>query len=185
MNLFLISGEGSNFYVRELARKAGEHLNSVRKELENLERMGLIVEMKKDESAGADARGGGKNQRKYFQLNKDFALYPELRALFFKARILLEKSLIEKMRGIGQITYLALTGIFTQNPQTPADLLIVGRVNKGKLRELMEEFENNMGRSLNYSLMSPREFRDRRELTDRFLFNILENKKIELINKLI
>ena len=45
LKLFLLNQQ--EFFVREIARKTGEKLNSVRRELENLEKLGLIQVVKK------------------------------------------------------------------------------------------------------------------------------------------
>lgn len=171
LKLFLVDTSGKKtFYVREICRRIQEHLNSVRRELENLRKMGLLTARQK-------------NRKKFWRLNTDFIFLSELRALFTKSNLLVEGVLAGKLRELGRPRLLVLTGFFTDT-KNPTDVLVVGRLNRKKLAKVMKRFEKKLARSINYTIMSTKEFKMRRELTDRFLFNILENKKIVLINEL-
>ena len=177
LRLFLDYPEKA-FYVRELARELGAQLHSVRRELENLESLGLLKVMPGSGKEKEDA------QKKYYVMDTGFILYAELRALFLKARLLIEKDLVRHLQEIGRIQYLALTGMFVGLTEWPTDIFIVGSVNRKKIRLLIRRFEKELHQSINYTVMTKPEFRYRREITDRFIFNILENKKIVIIDKI-
>lgn len=168
------------FFVRELARMLGSQLHSIRRELENLEFFGLlkVVENREADESVADA------QKKYYVMNTDFILYPELRALFLKARLLIEKDLVKKLQEIGRIQYLVLTGMFVGLTEWPTDIFIVGSVNRKRIRALIRHFEKELHQTINYTVMTKPEFKYRREITDRFIFNVLENKKMVIIDKI-
>ena len=172
LRLFLSHPE-EVYYVRELTRIITSQINSVRRELKNLENFGIIFSLKREG-----------DQKKYYLLNASFILYPELKALFFKAQLLLEGHFIKHLQKLRNIQYLVLTGFFVGLEHIPTDILIVGRINRRKFLKILERFEKNLAREINYTIMSPREFKYRKDITDRFLYNILENEKIEVINKL-
>lgn len=161
----------NKFFVRELTRKLSLQLNSVRRELQNLEKLGLVF------SEGADAQ-----KKKYYRLNKDFTLYKELKALFTKSEVFIENKLIEDLKQLGKINLLILTGHFTGVAESPTDMLIVGKVNRKALAEKVADFEREIGRGINYTLFSPSEYKYRKDVTDKFLYRVLENKKITVIN---
>ncbi|MBU2229551.1 hypothetical protein KJ810_04045, partial [Patescibacteria group bacterium] len=48
---------------------------------------------------------------------------------------------------------------------------------------LMNKFEKFFNRDINYTMMTTKEYKYRRDLTDRFLYDILENKNIVMIDK--
>jgi hypothetical protein len=48
----------------------------------------------------------------------------------------------------------------------------------------MKSFERELGREINYAVMTKQEFAYRRSLTDRFLYGILEGRKIVAVNRL-
>lgn len=169
LRLFLLNPD-SKFFVREITRLVGEQINSIRRELTNLENIGLIKFIEK-------------NQKKYFYLDNSNILYPELKALILKAQITLEKSLVKAIKDIGQVKYLLLSGLFVGNEEIPTDILMVGRVNRTKISSLVKKFQGAFSREINYTIMSPTEFIYRKDITDKFLYQILDNKKIVVIDK--
>ena len=125
----------------------------------------------------------GKHEKKYYQANLDFILFEEIKALIIKSQILYEKSFINQLQKIGKVKLLILTGIFVNNFNSKIDLLIIGRVNKIKLFKLIKELENELSKEVNFTLMDTREFKYRKDVTDIFLYNVLEGKKIVVINE--
>jgi hypothetical protein len=184
MRLFLDNPE-AKYYVRELTRRIGAQINAVRTELLKLKALDLVVEVDEDgQPAAANSGRGDSRQKRFYQLNTDALIYPELKALFLKSRVLLEKDLVRKLSAAGSISYLALTGLFVGEENAPTDLLVVGRIRKEKLAKLITGFEHELGREINYTALSPQEYRYRKEMTDRFLFSILESKKLTVIDTL-
>ena len=47
---FLNQKEDKDYFIRELTRVLGEHLNSIRRELTNLEDLGLVLSQEKDKT---------------------------------------------------------------------------------------------------------------------------------------
>lgn len=171
LRLFLLHPE-SAFYTREIARRVGEQLNSVRRELENLEQLELLTSEER-------------SNRRYFRTVGGHYLIPELTALFLKAQVLFDHNLLTRLTKLGRIRYLALTGQFVGlGDQTLTDILLVGSCNREKLRRLLRELQRNFDKPLSYTVMTQNEFNYRNSLTDRFLYSILENHKIVLIDKL-
>jgi len=170
LRLFLANPD-KIYYVREITRKVEERINSVRRELKNLEEMGLIF-------------FEYKNQKKYYRVNDSFILYPELKSLILKAQVIMEKRIVSDLESLGNIQYMILTGFFVGIKDHLTDLLIVGKVNKRKIQRMIKKFEKTFNNEINYTIMTTKEFKYRKDLTDRFLYDILENKKIVMIDKL-
>jgi predicted transcriptional regulator len=169
LNLFLFN-QGKRFYVREITRLIGERLNSVRRELANLEKFQLIASKPEE-------------RRKYYFLNNDFILLPELSALFVKARLLWEGRILETTKKYEGIRYLSLLGFFVDDPDAKTDIFIVGRINKTDLANFIREVEKITNQPLRYTHFTTQEYNYRTGMTDRFLYNLLEAKSISLINK--
>ncbi len=185
LKLFLLHPE-EKFYIRQLSRDLGLQINSVRRELENLEKFGLLISVASENNKEKNKKNNQEisvPEKKYYQVNTDFVLYEEIKALIVKAQILYEKDFVEKLKEIGKIKLLILTGIFTNYLESPVDILVVGRLNKAKFLRIIKELENDMGRELNYTLLDYREYKYRRDITDVFLYNILEGKKIVVIDE--
>ncbi len=177
------------FYVRELARAAGTQINSVRRELNNLEKLGIIqvIEEEEDESSVATVKKKKKakkrKQKKYFQANDDFLLFDDLKSLFRKAKLLLEKDFVKNLENSGNFTYLALTGAFVGMNEAPTDMLIVGRVNKTLLKKMISSFEKEVRRDIKYTVMDKEEFQYRFNIVDKFLYDILDCPKVVVVDK--
>ena len=173
LSLFL-NNPNRPFYVREITRKIDEQINSVRRELSNLLSIGII-------------RSEGAKNRLYYEVNQNYTYYNQLRNIFSSAAVKSgsEKELKEedhiakKIRSTGTIDLAFLTGTFVRE-NINTDLVIVGDVNRAKLTKVVQELEEEVGRELNYSVMTPKEYEYRLSLNDRFLSNVLAAKKIVL-----
>jgi len=203
LKLFLGKPE-EKFYIRQISRDLKLQLNSVRRELDNLEKFGLLtsapeeknllenedifIQTKDDIKASKTKKTKKmikeKTDKKYFRVNSNFVLYEEVKALILKAQILYERDFIEKLNKAGKAKLLILAGDFVNDPSSPVDMFLVGRLNKTKLLKLIKELENELNRELNYSVMGTGEFKYRRDITDIFLYGILEGKKLIVIDEI-
>jgi len=206
LKLFL-SQPNERFYIRQIARDLKLQLNSVRRELENLEQFGLLTsapgELREEEpeqniviQTVSDIKESRKKKKvknkavsiksdkKYFRVNTDFVLYEEIKALIIKAQVLYEKDFITKLGKIGSLKLLVLSGYFVNDAVSPVDLLIVGKFNKKKLENLIKELENDLNKEVNYTIMPLKEYKFRMDITDVFLYNILERKNIVVIDEI-
>jgi len=172
------------FYIRQLSRDLKLQLNSVRRELENLEKFGILTsDMKNEEEGKGEKAAAGGQEKKYFRANPNFVLFDEIKALIVKAQILYEKDFVRKLNSIGKVKLLVLTGIFVNNPSTLIDILIVGKINKPKLVKLIRELEVELGKEINFTVFDYREFKYRRDITDIFLYGILDGRKLVVIDE--
>ena len=169
LTLFL-RNPGESFYVRELTRKLKERINSVRRELDNLSRLGLLKSTNKD-------------QKKYYRVDPNFHFLDELRALFLKATAAPKEKMAEQLKRLGQIDYACLSGTFTRSPSR-VDLFLVGKVREEKIKNFVKKLEREQEQEINYTVMDKSEFNYRKELGDNFLATILDNEKVDLIDKL-
>lgn len=179
LGLFLENPEQS-FFVRELTRKIDAQLNSVRRELQNLVEVGLVVEHRAETSRGKALA----ERKKFYAVNTNFLLFHDLRNLFRKIQILLKQSFVQEIKTRGDVDLLIFTGRFVDNPNVQTDILIVGGIDQKFLQKVVSDFEAELGYEINYTLMPREEFNYRRQITDRFLFAILEGEKVVMIDKL-
>ncbi|KKS34118.1 MAG: polymerase subunit beta protein [Parcubacteria group bacterium GW2011_GWC2_42_12] len=186
LKLFLIHPL-DKYYIRQLSRDLKLQLNSVRRELENLEGFGILTSDAKDINHGetpAEKKASATGQeKKYYRANPNFVLFDEIKALIVKAQILYEKDFVRKLQAIGKIKLLVLTGIFVNNPNSLIDILLVGKINKIKLVKLIKELEIELGKEINFTVFNPQEFKYRRDITDIFLYGILEGRKLIVIDE--
>ena|SRR3989338_4829102 len=159
------------FFVREITRAIKERINSVRRELDNLEKFGLITSKLE-------------NQKKYHALDKNFVLYGELKALIDKSKFLAERMVSQKVKKLEGVRYLVLTGNLVGNADSPTDILVVGKVSREALEKFINELERAYRLPVRYTYLTVKEFNLRQDMTDKFLYTILNGPKVELINRL-
>jgi predicted transcriptional regulator len=179
---FLFNPEG-RYYIRQLARDLSLQVNSVRRELENLEDFGLLKVETAADKEGLESDKPGQ-EKKYYRVNKNFALFEDIKALVAKSQILYKDDLVKNLTKLGNIKLLLLTGIFVNKFNSPVDILIVGRVNKDKLVKTVKDLERDLGREVNYTVLDAAEFKYRRDITDIFLYDLLEGEKIVVIDEI-
>lgn len=182
LTLFL-NNPSKSFYVREITREIDSLINSVRRELNNLTKAKLIVE--------AEPHDNGKTKsyqlkiRKYYKLNTDCVLVDEIKHLFIKNKVFFKEDFLENIKKFTELKFLLLSGLFTEVEKSPIDLLIVAEGNIDELKRQIKELESSIDKEINYTLLKEDEFKYRRDLMDRFLTDLLNDKRnIILVNKI-
>jgi len=184
LNLFLLHPE-TKYYILQIARDLKLPANSVRREVENILKSGLIAATSAPlNDQPEDKKNKAKSEKKYFEANKNFILYPEMKALFIKAQVISSQKFISNLQKSFQPKLLALTGFFTNFPEAQTDILIVGHVKRPAFLKLIAELEKDFGREINFTILEEKEFKYRQDIMDIFLYNILEGKTITLIDSL-
>ncbi len=171
INLFFLYPD-KRYSLQQIAHASGLPLNSLRREIDNLLKAGVIREVEPEEG----------EKKKSFSVNPEFILYPEISALFAKTQILFSQNFIINLQKICQPKLLILSGFFVNYPEAKTDLLLVGTIRREAFLKLVKGLERELGREINFTVMTEREYRYRRDVMDIFLYNILEGKKLILID---
>lgn len=163
------------YFVRELSRAIDTQLNAVRRELANLEELGVVKQVAFGEAKEEEV---GTERSKYYKLNNEFFLNEELGALITKTQLLEERNFIDLIKKrCGNIKTMILTGFFTQ-ADVSTDILLVGTIKPVPLAKAIRDFEKFLNRPVRYTVMDEKEFLERREIGDKFLYSIFESKHI-------
>lgn len=167
---YSFTNPGSQHYLREIAGILGLDPTNLLRELRRLEREGLFI---------SERRG----RQVYFRLNRSYPLYREVKGIVSKT--LGAPALIrEALEAISGIEGAYLYGSFARDQEDAAsdiDLLIVGRARAERLEIPIRNLEKQLGREINYTLLSPEEFRLRRRRRDAFLKDVWRRKKIPVV----
>ena len=178
LNFFLLS-QIPEHSLSQLGSETGLSAVILRRELICLEKSGLI---KKQTTVKSLAKS--KADPSLYNLEKNFILYPELKALFIKTQILFSQKFVNDLKKICQPKFIALCGLFVNNSESPTDIFIVARVRRSEFLKLLKELEHELGKEINFTLMDEHEFIYRREIMDVFLYNVLEGDNIILIDQI-
>lgn len=195
LKLFLSNPE-EKFYIRQIARILKEGINSVRRELANLERIGVIA-YDKDYPSKTRPQSPRRQRKKFkkktvkkqelkkfYQTNNEFVLYNELKNLILKSELMIKNGLARKLDQLGKLKLLLLTGRFVEDETASTDILIVGSINRQKLSSLMRRLEKSLGGEIRYTILTQKEYNYRKEITDKFLYKVLDGEKIVVLDKL-
>lgn len=173
LQLFFENPEKS-FYVREMTRVIEEQINSVRRELLNLENIGVI----KNETF---------DNKVYYSANNKHPFARPLADMFSKKNdTLYDKDIKtntweEYTRPVKN--YLKGLVVTNRLPgQDGIDLLIIGNDKTKKLTRWAEVVEKKMGKPINYAILSVDDFSYRKSVSDRFLKEVFEMEISEIID---
>ena len=178
-----LDNPNEKYYVRELTRLTDTLINSIRRELVNLVEMKIVV--CEEKGSNKDETKKGLNTKKFYSLNQKNLFLQELTSLFSKGKLLLEKKLIERIKRLGDIKYLAFGGIFVDDERGSTDIIIVGDLDKNKAVASLNKFEKELGKDVRFTIMTVSEFQLRNDIADNFLDEVMTaDKNIVLIDKL-
>ena len=177
LNLFLNNPE-KTFYVREITRLIDEQVNSVRRELKNLE------DIKAVNSATED-------RKLFYGINQRFKYYIPLRAIFAGIDVDEESIIKEKEQGWRYDTsdidkdlgILIISGVLVKGSGSDIDMILVGNNSKKHLSDWAKNIEKQEGRDLNYVILSMEEFYYRYTSSDMFINGIFQNEHRIIVDR--
>lgn len=170
LRLFLLSPE-ERFYVREVAARTDQPRRAVQRELRKLEGIGLLHHT-------VDGN------RKYYQVNRDCPIFPELKSIFLKTAGLGDV-LRESVGEAGEKIDVAFVyGSYARGEETLAsdvDLFVVGSIGSRELSELLAGVQRQLGREVNAVVMGPEELRDKVAHRNHFVRWVLGEDRMFLV----
>lgn len=171
LNQFITSPEG-RFYIRELERLTGEDYKSIVTELHNLESLGLL-------------RSEKQGNLKYYSLDRNFFLYPELKNIIFKT-VGVKGTLARELKKIKGIMYAFIYGSYakgTEGPRSDIDLMVIGDVEVERVVGSLREPERSLQRKINYVVFDLPEIQKRSKIKDDFVREVFKDEKVMLIGE--
>ena len=166
LTLFLLN-PGRRYYVREISRLIDVDVAPLRKELANLESIGLL----KSERVG---------NQKHYRVEEAHFLYDDLQKLFLKTEGI-AKVLAERFSDSEAIEILFIYGSFAAgkaHERSDIDLFVVGEIENDNLIASITDTERQLGREINYTLLRRDELMERIRKRDPFIMNVFREPKI-------
>ena len=158
------------YHVRECVRRTEDEINAVRRELQFLEKHGVLVR---------EARAN----RVYYFLDKQYPFYYDLLVIGSKIIGLGDEFLKNKVK-LGKIKFALFSGKFVKRMEKSVDdvdFVVVGTVVLPELALLVRNEEIRLGQEINYTAMTEEEFKFRKTRNDPFIMGILANSKVMLV----
>lgn len=173
LHLFL-NNPGKSFYVREITRKIDEQINSVRRELANMLKVGII-------------KNNNVDNKLYYEVDQRYEHYVPLRAIFGDGDMSEAvqfvagnqqaedevKDILSELKGL---KLAIVAGVFVSQSNSPVDLLLVGDLSPAKTKTVVADIEKHEGREINFSTMQYDDFYYRFSVRDKFITSVIRNK---------
>jgi len=158
------------YYVRQLVRLVDEEINSVRRELDNLSKAGILL---------SEKRGN----RLFYWTNPENDMFYEILTMTHKTHGL-GKLISSQKEKIGNLKFLIYSSDFLMNRSKSGsvDFILVG--NKISLKDLdpiIKQEEELRHREINYMVMDKSEFSLRKTKRDPFLVDFFLNSPVTII----
>ena len=165
--LFGISNQ--ELHVRELERRSGFALSTVRQELKKLEQLGLVT-----------ARRSG--NRTYYHGNVSHPLYHEIHGLVLKTNGLVE--VLQDALGIEGIRVAFVFGSIAggvENSNSDIDLMVIGAATLRQIATRLAGLSDSLAREVNPHILTPKEFTNRRRSGDHFVSTVMAAPKLFVV----
>lgn len=160
----ILFGIGTNeYHLREIERRSGLAIGTIRQEAVRLERLGLI-------------RRRDDGNRTYYSANREHPIYKEIHSIVLKT-----SGLADILRQVLTIDIIKMAFIFgsvatgNENPESDVDLFIVGDISLRALVKVLKEPSQQIGREINPHIMTLDEFEKRIRNREHFVKTVLES----------
>ncbi len=183
MKLFLLNPE-QVFDNVEISSRTKIVTTTSRKELNLLIKIKFIKKRSFFKEVG-DKSKTGKKRKDGWILNKDFSFLAPLQNLLVESGSLKSKEIVDRLKSVGSLKLLIVAGVFIQDLNSRADILIVGdNLNEVSLERSMRILESEVGRELRYVVFETADFKYRLGIYDKLLRDILDYSHKKIINKI-
>jgi DNA-binding transcriptional ArsR family regulator len=153
-------------HVREIERRTGLSIATVRQELKKLLQMELLL-----------ARRDG--NRLYYRGNKEHPLFPDIQSMVLKTVGIVEplKEVLDK----NNVNIAFIFGSVANNREgavSDLDLMVIGTVGLRTVSGWLSGISEKIGREINPHVLSLNEYRKRKRAREHFLNRVIESAKI-------
>lgn len=161
--------DNKEIHLREIERKTGFAIGTVRQETTKLVKIGLLNKRKD-------------GNRTYFIANRSHPLFHEIHNLVLKTTGLVDvfkNALLDN-----DIQFAFIFGSIAQGlekPESDIDLFVIGSLSLRKISKLLKDCSEKFGREINTVTMNEKEYLKRKIKKDHFATQVMESPKIMII----
>ena len=156
----------AELHVREIERRSGLNISTVRQELEKLERLDLLT-----------ARRDG--NRLYYRANRDHPLFTDIHNLVVKTSGLVDilREAVDKEGVKIAFVFGSIAGN-QADAGSDVDLMVIGDVGLRTLSGWLTGISDKIEREVNPHVLSEEEFARKKQSKEHFLSNVLSSPKL-------
>ena len=170
LRLFLFNPRQS-FSLKDITERSRVSDAEVRREVTILQHANMIERA---------ARGKGVR----FVLSPKFAYTAAMQNLLLNAPKR-ANDIVKRLRGVGTLRMIILSGIFTGEWDEGLDILIIGdKVKERPLRERVRSLEAEIGKEIRYALLSSEDFYYRLNMNDKLVRDVIDYPHSVVLDRL-
>lgn len=161
LNLFF-SDINRQYHLRQVGRTVGEEINAVKRELDILEKAGVLNKERRVNKA-------------IYTINPKWLFFDEFLRLFTKEGSLVQ-SILKNIMRLGKARFIALSTRYSKRQKINEGeiyLLIVGTIVLPEVIAIVSHEEKSYGSEINYTVMTEEEFAFRKKNNDPFIWKFL------------
>jgi hypothetical protein len=179
LRLFLLNPLGA-FDSAMIATKSKVREVEARRELTLLKAAGIIGDKSFFKKTGTKSkRVAG------YQLKSAFPHLAPLKSLIVSETPLNRNEIANRLKGVGKIKFLTISGVFLGEPEARLDILIVGdELKKRSIETVLRSIEAEIGKELTYGMLDTAEFLYRLGAYDKFVRDVLDFRHDTIIDRL-
>ncbi len=160
------------FYLREIARHIGKDAAGIKRELDNLVKIGILAREKR-------------GVQKYYFANRNSPIFSEMKGLIFKTTGVQGsiKATLSRLKGVQAAFIYGSFAKGAEKEDSNINLMVIGQVNITELNDLVMGLEEKLKREIDYLVFDEQEYRKRKDSKDPFIREVVKGKKIFLVGK--
>ncbi|KKT37617.1 MAG: putative transcriptional regulator [Parcubacteria group bacterium GW2011_GWA1_44_13] len=186
LRLFLLNPQDA-YDVPMVAEKSKTPLGEARRELTLLKAAGVITNKSFTKEIPSKKKNAKPTKKRVqgFQLKTTFPLLSSLKGLIVSETPLNRDEIVRRFKDVGKIKFLAISGIFIDEPEARVDVLIVGDdLKKRSIENVLRTIEAEIGHELSYGALETSEFLYRVSVYDKFVRDVLDGRHDTVIDKI-
>lgn len=165
------------FDIDTLSKQIKSKSDAVKKELRALKDMRLVNQKTTRNTRGRKVNG--------VVLNQNFAYLEPLRDFLLKVSPISENTIAKKLGGAGKAKLVVISGMFLNNDDARADMLVVSdKPDEKKIQKAIADISSEFGRELSFALLSSQDFTYRMGMGDKLVRDIFDFPHKVILNKI-
>lgn len=187
IKLFLFNPD-SAFDNSQTAERAKVSIAVTRREISNLEKIGFLKPKSYVKETRRQKNRKVSVSRKRvngWTLDTKFPYIDAIKSFLSNINPFKSKEIVDRISRAGKIQVLIVAGIFIKDPDSRADLLVVGdNLKHGQLDNIIKTIESEIGKEIRYAVFETSEFNYRLSMFDKLIRDILDFPHEKIINRL-
>jgi DNA-binding Lrp family transcriptional regulator len=177
--------------VARIAKRAGISSQAVSKEVNVLEKLGIVcktkgVDIRKESEKNSHNRKTkhSAKQEIFWQVNPLFKHLRPLSSFIHEVSPIRYDNILSALKNTGRLSVVIVSGCFIGDITRPVDLIVVAdNLNEERLLYSIKSLEPLTGREIRYSVFGSPEFSYRLTIQDRLIRDILDYPHIVLLDR--